>query len=51
MMELTSAPVSRGSDSTTPYQRSDGPVKGGTGKSVAWKENSTSTATGRKMKP
>ena len=32
------------------YQRSDGPLKGGTGRLPPWKENSTSTITGRKMK-
>ena len=49
--ELSSAEVSRASASTAAYQRSDGPLKGGIGKSVPWKENSTSTTTGRKMKP
>ena len=49
--ELPSPAVSRASPSTASYQRSDGPLKGGMGNSVPWKENSTSTATGRKMKP
>ena len=49
--ELTRAEVSRVSDSTAWYQRSDGPVNGGIGKEVACSENSTSTTTGRKMKP
>ena len=37
--------------STASYQRSDGPVKGGMGKAVDCSENTTSTTTGRKMKP
>ncbi len=49
--ELNRAEVSRGSFSTASYQRDDGPVKGGMGKAVDCSENTTSTTTGRKMKP
>ncbi len=48
--ELRSADVMRPSASSSEYQRREGPVNGGTGTVVAWKENSTSEATGRKMK-
>ena len=51
MTELMSPSVRRASRSTAPYQRSDGPLKGGMGNSVPWNEYSTSTPTGRKMNP
>jgi len=50
-MEFHSASMRRASVSTASYQRSDGPRNGGTGTRESWKEKSTRTATGRKMKP
>ena len=50
-IELTSASIMRASAKTAAYHFSDGPLKGGTGTREPWKENSTRTATGRKMKP
>jgi hypothetical protein len=49
--EFNRAEVSRGSFNTASYQRNDGPVKGGMGKAVDCSENTTSTTTGKNMKP
>jgi hypothetical protein len=48
--ELPRAASRRSSASTCRYQRSDGPLNGGTGKVEPWNENRTRTITGRKMK-
>ncbi len=49
-MELPRPDISRRSASTASYQRSEGPLKGGMGNWLPWKEKRISTATGRKMK-
>ncbi|MCY1244358.1 hypothetical protein D9M68_425270 [compost metagenome] len=49
-IELPSAAISLRSAKTASYHCSEKPLKGGTGSRPSWKEKSTSTATGRKMK-
>ena len=50
-IELVSASIMRLSEKTAAYHLSDGPLNGGMGTRDSWKENSTRTATGKKIKP
>ena len=50
-IELTSASITRRFSKTRSYHCREKPLKGGVGRVPSWNENSTSTATGSRMKP